>query len=85
MNKWMMLRIMGVPFFLMNPFNETTRLRGLLLWFLSALQFYLQKDKYKSQKSTENAIIFTLCHYINLQKKKKKSRTSVELPKLLKN
>ena len=36
MNKWMMLRIMGVPFFLMNPFNETTRLRGLLLWFLSA-------------------------------------------------
>ena len=35
----MMLRQMSVPFPLMTPFNETTRLSGLLSCFLSALQF----------------------------------------------
>ena len=63
-----MVRKIGVTFYLMTPFYETTRLRRLLSCFLSALQL---NDRYKSQKTAENTTIFTLYYYINLQKEKK--------------
>ena len=58
----MMLRTIGVPFFLMTPFNETTRLRGLLSCFLSALQFQVWTIgiKAKKRQKTQPLLFFTI-------------------------
>ena len=63
-----MLHQMSVPFFLMTPFNEPTRLRGLLSCFLSALQFQSWAIGTKAKRTAEKTTIITL--YIILQKKK---------------
>ena len=69
----MMLRKMGVPFFLMDPFSETKRLRGLLSCSLSALQF----QSWTIGAKVENATIIILYHYINLQKKRVKDFSKI--------
>ena len=72
-----MLRKMGVPFYLVTPITETTRLRGLLSCFLSALQFQSWTIGTKAEKRQKNTTIIKLYHYINPQKKKVKDITEI--------
>ena len=69
----MMFRKMGVPFFLMTPFNEITRLRGLLSCFLSALKFqsWTIGTKTTKRQKTQPLLHFTI---LLIWKKKKKSK-----------
>ena len=69
----MMLSKMGVPFFLMTPFNETIRLRELMSCFLSALEFqsWTIGTKAKKRQKTQPFLPFTI---ILTCKKKKKSQ-----------
>ena len=69
----MMFRKMGVPFFLMTPFNEITRLRGLLSCFLSALKFqsWTIGTKTTKRQKTQPLLHFAI---LLIWKKKKKSQ-----------
>ena len=72
----MMLHKMGVPFFLITSFNETTRLRGLLSCFLSALQFqsWTIGTKAKKRQKTQPLLHFTIKLICKKKKKKKISQ-----------
>ena len=71
-----MLRKMGVPFYLVTPITETTRLRGLLSCFLSALQFQSLTIGTKAEKrqKTQPLLHFTI---ILIRKKKVKDISEI--------
>ena len=72
---------MGVPFFLMTPFNEITRLRGLLSCFLSALKFqsWTIGTKATKRQKTQPLLQFTI---LLICKKKKKVKDFSEIIKI---
>ena len=81
-----MLGKMGITFFLMIPFNETTGLHGLVSCSLSALQFQSRTISTKAKKwqKTQSLLHFTSI-IIRKKKTKKQSSTSAKLSKLLKH
>ena len=75
-----MLRKMGVPFYLVTPITETTRFRGLLSCFLSALQFqsWTIGTKAEKRQKTQPLLNFTII----LIRKKKKVKDITEIIKI---
>ena len=76
-----MLHKMGVLFFLMTPFNKTSRLCGLLPCFLSALQFqsWTIGTKAKKRQKRQPLLHFTI---ILICKEKKKVKDFSEIIKI---
>ena len=74
-----MLRKMGVPFYLVTPITETTRLRGLLSCFLSALQFQSLTIGTKAEKRQK---IQPLLHFTITLIRKKKVKDISEIIKI---
>ena len=74
-----MLRKMGVPFYLVTPITETTRLRGLLSCFLSALQFQSWAIGTKAEKGQKTQ---PLLHFTIILIRKKKVKDISEIIKI---
>ena len=81
----MMLGKMGITFFLMIPFNETTGLHGLVSCSLSALQFQSRTISTKAKKWQKTQSLLHFTSIIIRKKKEKQSSTSAKLSKLLKH
>ena len=77
----MMLGKMGITFFLMIPFNETTGLHGLVSCSLSALQFQSRTISTKAKKWQKTQ---SLLHFTSIIIRKEKKKTVKYFSKIIK-